>query len=145
MFVFVLCFSYIISFLCSAVVNGSDYPVVPVAIAATVSITLALTAYAFLCKGNWKALMGVLVVCLAVAFTLGISLFFTRMPILIVVLCALGVLIYGIYLVFITKMIIGGEVPGFPMDAPIIASLFLYLYFMRIFTYILMMLGVGRR
>ena len=106
--IFVLCFSYIVSFCCSAVVDGIDEPVVPIAIAATIAISVALTAYAFLCKGNWKVMMGVLVVCVAVSFTLAISLFFTRMSILVILICALGVIIYGIYLVFVTKMIIGG-------------------------------------
>lgn len=64
--------------------------------------------YAFLCKGNWKVLIGVLMVCVAVSFTIGITLIFTRMAVLVYVFCALGVIIYGIYLVFITKMIIGG-------------------------------------
>ena len=145
LFLFVISFSYIISFCCSAVVDSLDEPVVPIAIAATVAISIVLTIYAFLCKENWKALIGILMVCVAVAFTLGIALIFTRMSILVVILCALGVVIHGIYLVIITKMIIGGEIAGFPMDAPILASLLLYLYIMRIFLYILALAGIGRR
>ena len=54
-----------------------------------------------------------------------------------IVLCVLGVIIYGVYLVIITKMIIGGQMAKFPLDSAIIASVFLYIYIMRIFLYIL--------
>jgi len=139
MVLFVLCFSYIVSFACSAAVDGIDEPVVPIAIAATLAISMALTLYAFLCKGNWKLWLGILVVCSAAAFVVGISLFFTHMSSLVIILCVLGVIIYGIYLVIITKMIIGNEIAGFPLDAPIIASLLLYVYIIRIFIYILVL------
>ena len=108
------------------------------------AVTLALTLYAFLCKGNWILLTGLLVVCGATAFAIGISFIFARSYGLLMLFCALGVIIYGIYLVIITKMIIGGELPGFPLDAPIIASLLLYIYIMRIFLYILTILGARR-
>ena len=143
MLAFVMCFSYIVSFCCSAVANSTDQPLVPIAIATTVAIALALTLYAFLCKGHWKLWLGILLVCCSVSFVLVISSFFVRMPAIFTIICCLGVLIYGIYLVFVTKMVIGGEIPGFPMDAPIIASLLLYIYITRIF---LMILGsFGRR
>jgi len=47
--------------------------------------------------------------------------------------------------VIVTKRIIGGDIGEFPMDHPIMASLFLYLYIMRIFMYILMIFGAGKR
>lgn len=57
---------------------------------------------------------------------------------LISVYCGLAVIIYGIYLIFITKMIIGGEMgEGFPMDNYVIASLLLYVYIIKIFLMIL--------
>lgn len=106
-------------------------------IAATIGITTALTIYAFVCKGNYVLWIGILLVCCAGAFTLGIASIFVYMPLLYVLLCVLGLVIYGIYLVIITKMIIGNELGGFPLDSPIIASVFLYIYIMRIFLYLL--------
>lgn len=135
---FILSFSYIISLVCSAVVDSTeDNTLVPVTIAATVGITVALTIYAFLCKGHYLLWIGILLVCCTVAFTLGIASIFVYMPLLFVVLCVLGLIIYGIYLVIITKMIIGDELGGFPLDSAIIASVFLYIYIMRMFIYLL--------
>jgi protein lifeguard len=141
---FILSFSYLMSFCCSAVVQSSDEPVVPLAIGATIAVALGLTAYAFFCKGNWALWIGLLVVCGSIGFVIGISLIFVRLEGLVILFCVIGLLIYGIYLVILTKMIIGKEIEGFPMDAPIIASLFLYIYIMRIFMYLLVIFG-GRR
>lgn len=139
---FLLCFSYIISMSCSAVVEYVDGPVVPIAVLATVAVTLVLTLYAFLCKGNFRVMIGLAIVCGMTAFTVGITAIFTHIPALTYVYCSLAIVVFGVYLVIITKLIIGGEYPGFPMDSPILASLFLYMYIMRIFLYILSILGV---
>ena len=143
--IFVLSFSYIMSMLCSAVVDDTSGPVVPMAILATVGITLFLTVYAFLCRGNFLIWFGIILVCAAAALVIGIMSIFYYFPVMIYVYCSLCIVIFGIYLVIITKMIIGGDIAEFPMDHPIMASLFLYLYIMRIFMYILMIFGAGKR
>lgn len=141
--VFVLSFSYIISLCCSAVVDSSpeNDAIVPVAVLGTVAIALVLTIYAFLCRGNYLIWLGIILVCASAALVIGITAIFTNTPALINVYCALAIVIFGIYLVIITKMIIGGEMGEFPMDHPILASLFLYMYIMRIFYYLLIILG----
>jgi protein lifeguard len=143
--VFVLSFSYLMSMLCSAIVDDETGPIVPMAVLATVGITLCLTVYAFLCRGNYVVWIGLILVCGAGALTFGIMSIFFYFPALIYVYCSLCIVIYGVYLVMITKMIVGGEFAEFPMDHPILASLFLYLYIMKIFMYILMMFGAKRR
>lgn len=141
--VFVLSFSYIISLCCSAVVesNPEDDAIVPIAVLGTVAITLVLTIYAFLCKGNYLIWLGIILVCASAALVIGITAIFTNIPALINIYCALAIVIFGIYLVIITKSIIGGDIAEFPMDHPILASLFLYMYIMRIFYYLLIILG----
>jgi len=109
--VFILSFSYVISLSCSAVVDTVDGPVVPIAVLATVGVTLAITIYAFLCKGNFLAMIGIVLVCAMTALVVGITAIFTRIPALTYVYCSLAIVIFGIYLIFITKMIIGGEYP----------------------------------
>lgn len=143
--IFVLSFSYIMSFFCSVIVNNSpnDSAVVPVAVLATVGITAVLTIYAFVCKGNYLIWIGIILVCAMAALVVGVSIIFTSIKALVYVYCALAVIIFGVYLVIITKSIIGGDFAEFPMDHPILASLFLYMYIMRIFLYILMILGLG--
>jgi len=144
---FVLSFSYLISYSCSALVNslGEDSAVVPIAIAATVGIALALSAYAWLCKGNFLAWMGILLVCCMASFVIGISLIFMRSDKMVMLYLALGVVIYGIYLVIITKMIIGNDLGGFPLDSSIIASVFLYIYIIRMFLYILALVASAKK
>jgi len=95
--------------LCSAVVEDNSGPVVPMAVLATVGITLCLTVYAFLCKGNYVVWIGLILVCGAGALTFGIMSIFFYFPALIYVYCSLCIVIYGVYLVIITKMIVGGE------------------------------------
>lgn len=106
--VFILCFSYIVSFSCSALAASTDQPIVPIAIAATVAICLSLTGYAFLCKGQWVLWRSLLLMLTAVAVVMGISLFLVQMSLLVLIFWLLGVLIYGIYLVVMSKMIMGG-------------------------------------
>ena len=144
---FILSFSYLISYSCSAVVSslGEDSAVVPIAIAATVGIAFALSAYAWLCKGNFVAWIGILLVCCMASFVIGISLIFMRSDKIIMLYLALGVVIYGIYLVIITKMIIGDKMGGFPLDSYIIASVFLYIYIIRMFLYILALVASGKK
>lgn len=145
--IFVLSFSYIMSFFCSIVVNNSpnDSAVVPVAVLSTVGITAVLTIYAFVCKGNYLIWIGILLVCCMAALVVGVSVIFTNITALVYVYCSIAIIIFGIYLVIITKSIVGGDIAEFPMDHPILASLFLYMYIMRIFLYILMILGIGGR
>ena len=78
-------------------------------------------------------------------FTVSIVAIITLQPIMISIYCGLAVIIYGIYLVIITKMIIGGEIGDFPMDNYVIASLFLYTYIIKIFTMILRIVANARR
>ena len=145
--VFVLSFSYIMSMLCSSIVDDSndDGPVIPMAILATVAISGILTVYAFMCKGDYVIWIGIILVCVSAALVIGIMSIFFYFPVLIYVYCSLMILVFGIYLVIITKMIIGGEMLQFPLDRPIMASLFLYLYIMRIFLYILLIFGAGKK
>ena len=107
-FVFVLSFSYLISMTAAAVVDDTTGPVVPMAVLATMGITLLLTVYAFLCKGNFLVWMGIILVACAASLVIGITSIFFYFPTMIYVYCSLGILIFGVYLVIITKMIVGG-------------------------------------
>lgn len=62
----------------------------------------------------------------------------TFAPVMISIYCGLAVILYGIYLVVITKIIISGELGElFPMDSYIVSSLFMYIYILMIFALIL--------
>lgn len=55
--------------------------------------------------------------------------------------CCLGVILFGIYLVIDTQMIIGGKRLELSTDDYIAAALLLYIDIIQIFLYILQMLG----
>jgi FtsH-binding integral membrane protein len=143
--VFILSFSYLISFTCSALVDSTDGPIVPIAVGITIGVTIALTLYAFFCKGNFLIWIGVIIVVSLTASIVAIVSIFTYSNTLVMIYCGLVVVIYGIYLVIITKFIIGGDYPEFPMDNYILASLFLYIYIMKMFLYILMIVARSKK
>ena len=143
LFLFVLSFSYIMSFVSSIVVESTTGPVIPIAIGATVAITLLLTIYAFLSKGHFLVWIGIILVLIPVLIVLSLMLWVFSFEALVIVFGVLAIIVFGIYLVIITKMIIGGDFAEFPLDTPILASLFLYIYTMRIFLYILLILAAG--
>jgi len=111
----------------------------------TFILTLAITLYAFCFRANFLVLVGVLVVVAITSFLVLMVALFSPTPVMISIYCGLGVMIYGIYLIFITKMIIGDELPGFPMDNYIIASIFLYIYIIKIFLLILRIVANSKK
>lgn len=143
--VFVLSFGYIISFTCSIVVQDIPGPTVVIAMGATVGVVLVLTVYAFVCRANFVVYMGIILVVSATMLMIGFVAIFTFADVLICIYCGLAVIVYGIYLVIITKTIIGGEIVDFPMDNYIIASILLYIYIVKIFMMILRIVAISRR
>jgi len=121
--------------------------VVVIAVAITLIITIAITLYAFFVKANYLVLYGILIVVSLTAILVLIIALVSMAPVMISIYCGLAVIIYGIYLVVITKMIIGGDndMVAFPLDNYIIASLFLYIYIMRMFLFILRIVANARR
>jgi protein lifeguard len=111
----------------------------------TVAVVLALTLYAFFCRANFVILIGIVIVVAITMMIVGMMILFTFAPVMIMIYCGLAVIVYGIYLVIITKMIIGGEIGDFPMDNYIIASILLYIYIIKIFMMILRIVALARR
>jgi FtsH-binding integral membrane protein len=122
-------------------------PVVLIAVAITLIITIAITLYAFFVKANYLVLFGIIIVVSVTAILVLIIALISMAPVMISIYCGLAVIIYGIYLVVVTKMVIGGdnEMVAFPLDNYIIASLILYLYIMRMFLMILRIVANSRR
>ena len=59
--------------------------------------------------------------------------------------CSFGIIIFGIYIIIDTKMIIGGERFEISYDDYIFAAMILYIDIIRLFLYILAMLKGSRR
>ena len=68
------------------------------------------------------------------------SLFWSS-PFLYCLYCSLGVLLFGIYLIIDTQLIMGGKSIALTVDEYVAAALLLYIDIIQIFLYILSMLS----
>lgn len=72
---------------------------------------------------------------------LGIFSLFVWSPFLNNLYCALGVIVFGIYLVIDTQLIVGGRRLELSMDDYVAGALILYLDVIQIFLYLLQLLS----
>eukprot|EP01017_Pseudomicrothorax_dubius_P028449 TRINITY_DN337_c0_g1_i3.p1 TRINITY_DN337_c0_g1~~TRINITY_DN337_c0_g1_i3.p1 ORF type:complete len:141 (-),score=9.01 TRINITY_DN337_c0_g1_i3:45-467(-) len=133
--------SFIVAFVCAF----SKPQLVLVAAVLTTAMTLALTLYACTTKFDSTDCGPYLFVC-GVALLLGsIVLLFFYNKFVHVLLCVLGIILYGAYLIYDTQLIIGDKKYQLDPDDYIIGALFLYLDIVTIFMEILQCLGVLNR
>lgn len=134
--VFTLSEAYLVSIICARY----DPPTVLTAVVMTASIVVALTIYAITTKTDFTAMGGILL-CALVAFAFfGLfSIFFGAA--MKIFYCTLGVILFGIYLVFDTQMIVGKHGYQYSKEDYILAAINLYLDIIQIFIYILQILG----
>jgi FtsH-binding integral membrane protein len=110
----------------------------------TTVVCLALTAFSFQTKWDFTAHGGILFVAVVILFVFGIVSAFLggRYPIIKIVYAALGALIFSIYLVYDTQMMMGGKHKySISPEEYIFAALNLYLDIVNIFIYILTLIG----
>mmetsp|Transcript_37593 Transcript_37593/g.27718 ORF Transcript_37593/g.27718 Transcript_37593/m.27718 type:complete len:146 (-) Transcript_37593:139-576(-) len=104
LFAFTLCESYMVG-VCCAMVN--DSVTVLAAICLTAGIVVGLTAYAATSKTDIGFLIGMIwVSSFALFFSLIFVIFFGWW--FEIVYCCLGVILFGLYIIFDTKQIMGG-------------------------------------
>ena len=132
---FTFCEAYMIATLCSFYAPN----IVIMAGSMTAAITLGLTCYACTTKTDFTFLGGFLFCALILLFCLGIfSIFF---PFLHTLYCVIGVLVFSLYLIYDTQLIMGKFGESFEIDDYIIAALMVYLDIVNIFIFILSMFG----
>lgn len=76
----------------------------------------ACTAYACLTEKDFTTSYGIVMVLSAVLLVLFIATLFTDSPLLDNLYCAVGVMLFGVYLVIDTQMIVGGKTIELTMD-----------------------------
>lgn len=114
------------------------------ALGITVVICLALTAFSFQTKWDFTGMGAGLFVCLIVFMIFGFLAIFLRgaFPILNMVYACLGALLFSVYLVYDTQMIMGGKHKySISPEEYIFAALNIYLDIINIFIYILSIIG----
>lgn len=141
-YILLIIFTLLESVMISYTIVEYDPKVVISAAILTILAVSGLTAYACLSSDDYTQLGGILVASLAVLFGLGILSFafggFTR-----ILYCALGVVTFSVYLIYDTQLISGKLGTEFDIDEYIFAALNIYLDIVRLFIYILRILGEG--
>lgn len=133
LFLFTACEGYMVSYSCAV----TEKSIVLMAAAMTLGVTVSLTIYAYTTKQDFTMMGGILFVISAVFFMFGFFLLFTNIYFLHVIYSALGVILYGVYLIYDTQLILGGKHQELSIDDYIVGALMLYLDIIMIFLYIL--------
>ena len=107
----------------------------------TVAIVVGLTVYAIFTPTDFTIKWGIVIVILIAMLMLGIFSLFVWSPFLNNLYCALGVIVFGIYLVIDTQLIVGGRRLELSMDDYVAGALILYLDIIQIFLYLLQLLS----
>lgn len=103
---------------------------------------MAATSYAYLTKRDFTIKNGILVVVSFAILQLAIFGLFVPMSSAInSVYCFLGVVLFGIYLIMDTQMILGGKRIQLSIDEYAAAALMLYVDIIQIFLYVLRLLS----
>ncbi len=134
--IWTVCESYIVATCCSFY----DRQTVITAAVMTVAVTVSLTIYACTTKTDFTMYGGILFVgfCLLIFFGLFVWVFG---QVLYTFFCVLGVLVYSIYLIYDTQLVMGKFGNEYQIDDYIIAALMIYIDIIQIFLYLLQIFG----
>jgi len=136
--IFTFCEAFIVACIC----GFYDPTSVLIVAVMTLAVTLALTAYAMTTKRDFSTKTGVMLVFLVAATMFAIFmpfLFHSRM--VEVVISVVFIIIYGIYIVIDTQLILGSGKYSFDEEDYIIAALNIYIDIVGLFIYLLQLLG----
>lgn len=128
-------------------VSASTYKqdAVLMAVGITAAVCLALTLFAFQTKYDFTMMGGVLLVAVIILMVFGIVAIFVHNKIVQLVYASLGALIFSIYLVYDTQLMMGGKHKySISPEEYVFAALNLYLDIINIFMYILAIIGHSR-
>jgi len=107
----------------------------------TFGMTAALTLYACVTKTDMTVYGGILFCCLIGLLFLAILAAISHLKFLHIALCVLTIIIYGIYLVYDTQLIVGGRKYQLSLDDYIIGALILYVDIITLFLELLRLLS----
>jgi hypothetical protein len=106
----------------------------------TLGITAAATVYAMVTKTDFTVKWGIVLVLGISVLFLGIFSIFWHNRFLVILYCTLGVILFGIYLIIDTQLILGGKRMQFSIDDYAAAAMLLYIDIIQIFLYLLRMM-----
>lgn len=145
-FIFLGIFTVAESFLLG--VTSSVYAVdaVMMAVGITAAVCLALTLFAFQTKWDFTVMGGFLLCATVVLLVFGlVAIFIPSNKIVTLVYASIGALVFSLYLVYDTQLMMGGKHKySISPEEYIFAALNLYLDIINIFLYILTIIGAAR-
>jgi FtsH-binding integral membrane protein len=136
LFAWTLCEGYMLAVCCATY----DPKVVMLAGLMTAAVTISLTIYAMTTKVDFTFLGGLLFCCATIMFFWSIFSIIYGF-VLNSLYCVLGIIVYSIYLIFDTQLIMGKFGIEFSIDDYVYAALTIYLDIIQLFLYILQLFG----
>ncbi|EGR27543.1 N-methyl-D-aspartate receptor-associated protein, putative [Ichthyophthirius multifiliis] len=134
--VFTFCEGYIVGFICAF----TDQKLVFMAVFMTMSIFFALTLYACTTKSDFTLMGGFLCVLGMVLLILCLFMMFTNNKIIQIIYSSIAALMFGLYIIYDTQLIIGTKSYKYDIDDYVIASLELYMDIIGLFLQLLELL-----
>ncbi|XP_045766790.1 protein lifeguard 1-like [Maniola jurtina] len=144
-FIFLTLFTLAQSFLLGVITSAYNVSEVMMAVGITAAVCLGLTLFAFQTKFDFTMMGGALVAASMVLLVFGILALILRSNILTLVYAAAGALIFSLYLVYDTQLMMGGKHKySISPEEYIFAALNLYLDIVNIFLFILTIIGATK-
>ncbi|XP_045525732.1 protein lifeguard 1-like isoform X4 [Pieris brassicae] len=145
-FIFLGLFTLAESFLLGVTSSVYKSDAVMMAVGITAAICLALTLFAMQTKWDFTAMGGILLCATVILLLFGlIAIFIPRNSIVMLVYASLGALLFSVYLIYDTQLMMGGKHKySISPEEYVFAALNLYLDIINIFIYILTIIGVAK-
>ena len=152
LFLFTLLESYWVAFMCQYYVYDpyaetfyeEGYRTIGMAGAMTVAVVAAATTYAWTTKTDFTRKRGFIFILVVTLMMLGLFSIFFYNYVFMMLLCTLGVILFGIFLIYDTQLIIGEGRHSLQIDDYILGALILYTDIIMIFYYLLQITGACR-
>ena len=132
------------AYMVSCVTSVYDPTTVFIAAVLTAAIVVALTIYACTTKTDFTVCGGLLFTALMALIIASIFTVFFKNRILQIVISAISVVVFSVYLIYDTQLILGNGELKLTVDDYIFAAMNLYLDIIRIFLEILRLVGQAR-
>lgn len=136
---FTLCEGYMVS----AITLQTDPQLVLIAAVLTAGIVVSLTIYAITTKTDFTMMGGLLFMLLVTLILASFLGFFFRSKGFQIVISSFSVLLFGLYLIYDTQLIVGGKRRELSVDDYIVGALMLYIDIIQIFIEILRILSIA--
>ncbi|XP_023722350.2 protein lifeguard 1 [Cryptotermes secundus] len=145
-FIFLFLFTLALGVLLGVVASTFDSDAVLMAVGLCAAVCFGLTIFAIQTKWDFTGMGGALFVTLIILVIFGIVAIFIPGKIMNLIYASCGALLFSLYLIYDTQLMIGGEHKySISPEEYIFAALNLYLDIVNIFLYILRIIGESRR